>query len=1182
MGQVMVGAVGQAAGFFLGGPLGASIGGLVGSLAGGLLFSGHHNGGSNITDMKFSTSAWGNMIPELYGSSRLPGHLLWCDSMVLQNGGKGKGKGGGKSGGKKGAQQPSYTLSWDMAFCKGPGVEIVRMWADGNLVYDRVNPLAIENNPYWKITVYDGSDTQDCHPQIKLWIHNHILTAPFSTPGFRGIAHVYFDSVNITPFGNRIPNITAECTRNPTPQLPGIAVSKLSTGTLTDNTGLMSVDWLRQRVYSISATTGLRVVDLSTNEEVLQKGLGYNAKAITVVPGSGSLYILDDTYKLYQLDPNSLAQKSMTDCSVIWPGYGGIGMEGFPHQLYPGMIFDQNKNPIDLVMIYTSYCVATIVTPGSIIASTSNGTNSSQWNILQYPSPNGFSISTNRSGVACPGNFDPNSDSFDFWFTATDGLGAQCQIGKITCRLGLTIVPNVYAPTASSSVTASLPITTPNPAATGYLPTSMVFDRSDNTLILSGNQYGYQNTIKIDTDGTVVWKAAAVRMGSYMSASMALLLGGGVGFWGTSDGGSVGGGAYLLNTVDGTITQYAPAVTTTPGTFAMGSESIYDSATNSMLVPNLDGNHGYIRVYFNRVASNTYNLASIIQDICSKADLDVSQIDTSLITNQVKGYAVTRVATTKDVLMQLSKAFFFDVVESDYTLKFVPRGQTPVETVIQDDLAEQSSKGDSGDYWIHTRAQQQDIPIQVDLKFIDQDNSYQDGVAYDKRIVAPTPTVRGKGKGEMTVPVVMSLADAYDTASKWLYTVWTERDTYKSGWGWNLSYLDPTDNVTVNLNDGSSYTVRISTAEFGADLMSRIEFMGEDMDTYGNANVASQGTQRGYVSTIPGPQFATVTVMNVPLLQDSDDAGTGNTRIYYGIEPYAPGWLGGVTFESSDAQTYNSWGFSQNQLTWGTTINSLPAPASLYAYDTINTINVMWANYNRPVSSLSVTDFTNSNGNVALLGNEIICFQNVSINADGSYSLSNLKRGMRGTEWAVNSHTVAESFILLDSNDYIEYILPLSSIGGTNFFKVVGLGGSFDTIPNVTTQVKGYDLKPYSPVNFSRTNSGSDLIVAWKRRTRIGGSWLGGTGTVPLSEAEEKYKAFVLSSPYDPVANNYGEPASYVRIFTGLTSPTFTYTAAEMSTDSFVRSTSTLYVVVFQISDSVGDGWPGSDSLPAF
>ena len=121
---------------------------------------------------------------------------------------------------------------------------------------------------------------------------------------------------------------------------------------------------------------------------------------------------------------------------------------------------------------------------------------------------------------------------------------------------------------------------------------------------------------------------------------------------------------------------------------------------------------------------------------------------------------------------------------------------------------------------------------------------------------------------------------------------------------------------------------------------------------------------------------------------------------------------------------------------------------------------------------------------------------------------------------------------------------------------------------------------PYAPVNAERTLVGSDVVLTWIRRTRIGGLMEDGTDTVPLDEATEAYEAYLLASEADAVDFDPTDPATYVRAFLSLTSATLTYTAAQMVTDGFDPATDTIFAVIYQLSAVVGRGFSSLHVLP--
>jgi hypothetical protein len=87
------------------------------------------------------------------------------------------------------------------------------------------------------------------------------------------------------------------------------------------------------------------------------------------------------------------------------------------------------------------------------------------------------------------------------------------------------------------------------------------------------------------------------------------------------------------------------------------------------------------------------------------------------------------------------------------------------------------------------------------------------------------------------------------------------------------------------------------------------------------------------------------------------------------------------------------------------------------------------------------------------------------------------------------------------------------------------------------------------------------------RRTRIGGEWKDGTGTVPLAEGAEAYEVDILDAPGGQVLRTLAS-----------TSPSVTYANADILGD-FGAVPPALSVVVYQLSAVIGRGFPRAVTL---
>ena len=94
----------------------------------------------------------------------------------------------------------------------------------------------------------------------------------------------------------------------------------------------------------------------------------------------------------------------------------------------------------------------------------------------------------------------------------------------------------------------------------------------------------------------------------------------------------------------------------------------------------------------------------------------------------------------------------------------------------------------------------------------------------------------------------------------------------------------------------------------------------------------------------------------------------------------------------------------------------------------------------------------------------------------------------------------------------------------------------------------------------------NDWTIRWIRRARLAANWLPSI-EVPLGEVSESYQVDIVSTVTELV----------VRTLTSSTNEV-TYTAAQQTTDLGGAAT-TLKVRVYQISASVGRGWPAEKTV---
>jgi len=241
---------------------------------------------------------------------------------------------------------------------------------------------------------------------------------------------------------------------------------------------------------------------------------------------------------------------------------------------------------------------------------------------------------------------------------------------------------------------------------------------------------------------------------------------------------------------------------------------------------------------------------------------------------------------------------------------------------------------------------------------------------------------------------------------------------------------------------------------------------------------------------------------------------------------------------------------------------SIPGPQpglrSWMVFDTIHSVEVLMVSGTAPTSAAD--ELTVLNGaNVGLLGQEIIQWRDVTDLGDNVYRLSHLLRGRLGSEPFMNSHSIGELFVVLDSDTVRRVSMNTTDLDIQRYYKIIGAGLSGFSAP-VTTHINtGVSQKPWQPVFFEATRAGDDITFTWERRSRIAHHRILQIPP-PIGEQDERYEIDILDSG-----------SSVVRVIE-VTATTAEYSGADQTTD-FGSAQNPVLAEVFQLSRVVDRGY---------
>ena len=243
---------------------------------------------------------------------------------------------------------------------------------------------------------------------------------------------------------------------------------------------------------------------------------------------------------------------------------------------------------------------------------------------------------------------------------------------------------------------------------------------------------------------------------------------------------------------------------------------------------------------------------------------------------------------------------------------------------------------------------------------------------------------------------------------KTLYAAWIERSGYEGRLPWTWLTLEPTDVIDVVLESGAVFRSRLARTDIGADFAIALKAVSEDAAAYSSAVQADPG------AGVPAQVIAAVAatrlfLLDLPLLRDVDDLGGTGSRVYTLMGGYGPpGWPGASLYKSADGSSWSRIATALNEAAWGATANALGEPSSPFSTDEANTLTVFMTTGAEKLESVSQLEMVNgANGAVVLKANgepEIIQYRDVTENPDGSFTLSGLLRGRRGTDVFVSGH----------------------------------------------------------------------------------------------------------------------------------------------------------------------------------
>lgn len=554
--------------------------------------------------------------------------------------------------------------------------------------------------------------------------------------------------------------------------------------------------------------------------------------------------------------------------------------------------------------------------------------------------------------------------------------------------------------------------------------------------------------------------------------------------------------------------------------------------------------------------NNTTEIDAVVSELCTSAGISSDDIDVSALSGiATYGVKLDENYTNDQAIKSIMLIHKLNVVLSAGKLKYITNGGAPVDTIDESKLGMGTSQNSN---LIEISIDQ---GREVPKKFIVQYTSALEQYTRNSQILEMQSI-----RNSQVESINLSHHSISSTIAKQVCDrVLGQWDIEKTKFSLTVTTyhfaLEPGDVINVNYLD-DTYTFRITNEAF--QYPGLITYTGTltetELWTSDLTGVDDEVSPTDIATYLPDDTI--IRALDIPIISGNDNS-TIAIPVYVVVQQAGVETWPGATILSQEGEVWTEKLNTSSQAVIGKAVTVLSAPVITSIIDITNNVTVQLTKTTDTLSTITQAQLL-SRENLAILGSEVICFQTATSTANpGEYILSNLHRGVNGSEKEIGNHAVDEVFVLLDVskisivNSSVAQLNKLSSYGAYTQGWVYESEG--DLSVSAIDSLFGYTEKPFYPVYLTASNSGSDIILGCSRRTRYDyDTDIDGDIEIPLNEGSEGYEFYVYNG------------SVIIRTIES-TSESATYTSAQQVAD-FGGAQSSIKFSVAQISQLVGAG----------
>lgn len=1105
--------------------------------------------GPRLKDLNIPFSLYGLPIPITFGVRKLYSNIIWA--IPLRENIKKKsqtGKGGSAIGVASSTTEYEYYATYAVAFGY-PGLpdvgdrKVIRVWADGTLIYNR-RGTGQQKIAGFNFRFYDGSEEQLADPLMEE------REGVGFVPGYRGLMYMVIDDLPVKGWGDRPPAISVEIgdltessysiTNIPAQIFPPVTEMPGGTTVMSD----IVVDTALGYAYTLtnSLTFGYPVRTFDLNSAQLVSTVRTNQGAGIGWVGNTSNYFAATLAQWTGL----LSAPSQRASYIPWLGLIMGQSHYFSAGSAPFMLLDPisgavinwigstDEGPNIAYPIADTFVLAGLdpekrhyaasiphiqqIVPQIVYTAFASDT------YMAFRTIYGDFGMLKLDGIT--GELDMNYyDGFDYDSIAPGGVYTGHSdfygvIGSVITRYRVTagarrifVNPGSYAEGVLRETFHT---------ATSGINNIYYYKNDDALIVFLDNGHIY----KLDLITlTKVWEVSGVTL----PAAHTHL------FWlnDTSNG--------FLSWENGTIFEldltfgtYATYPIGSVNYFVLGNP-IIDSATKSAIGIGTGGlgsagtdqtasmDDAVSRYFYDRVEDVRISLADFIRGIAVYAGYDTGDIEISAdIDDMIDGAILISGTTFRRIMDVVDVLYRIDMIESDGKIKFTRKavGYTGSDFTVADGETLLPSPQTPQDPTFQFRREEESLmPKRINVQYIDKAMDYQWAMMTATRAHETTESTN-----DITyqIPIVMTASEAKTLANRVMYYAWNSRMSFNFRLASKFFKIEPGDVGQVT-SMGMEFTIKAIEVTYNNDFSIGIKGTSFLSDTVveieGYAGV-------GYPQVITPLTGAQTFILDLPLIQPGDDLNyAGAYPLYVQVSPLTitNAWVGGTALFSTGGIDYSTLASNTGDGIVMTVITDTGVPDSILSIDTDGYMDVVIRAGDITLLSSATFDELQTGSNLCAYGAdgrwELIQYENVTDLGSNKFRLSNIYRGLRGTDYAVDFHQPGDTLILLNLAWTSVFSFTHDQTEISFNYKGVGFGQNPALVMSKRTTLHGYGAMPWSPtipkIDRSIVAGTGDLTFKFNRRDRVTGVIADGGENVLLRYTEEnEYKMTITRWPH--------------------------------------------------------------------